>query len=89
MPTTLAERSAVPFHLGLTEPIDEATILGYPAVEGTYDPVEQIWRLPDGTALTDPKVIKDAAVETYSISIVHGHQAIDDVEIDFDLLDVQ
>jgi hypothetical protein len=60
---TLAERSAVPFHLGLSEPINEAAIEDYPSVEGAYDPVEQIWKLPAGAPLTDPKIIKDAGVE--------------------------
>jgi hypothetical protein len=53
MAATLAESFSVPFHLGLTEPIDETTIIGDPAVEGAYDPVEQKWRLPDGMLLTD------------------------------------
>jgi hypothetical protein len=55
MAATLAECSSVPFHLGLTEPIAGTAITGYPAVEGAYDPVEQIWRLPDRMLLTDSK----------------------------------
>jgi hypothetical protein len=53
MAAALAQSSAVPFHLSLTEPIDETATAGYPAVEGAYDPVEQKWRLPDGMLLTD------------------------------------
>jgi hypothetical protein len=55
MAATLAECSSVPFHLGLTEPIAGTAITGYPAVEGAYDPVEQIWRLPDRMLLADSK----------------------------------
>jgi len=42
MAITLAGRSSVPFHLGLTEPAGDAT--AHPAMEGAYDPVEQVWR---------------------------------------------
>jgi hypothetical protein len=79
MPATLA----VPFHLGLTEPIDETTMTGHPAVEGTYDPVEQIWRLPEGTPLTDPKVgeILDE-VNTETHCWVFAARIPDDLDID-------
>lgn len=77
MAATLAERSAVPFHLGLTEPIDETTSTGDPAVEGAYDPVEQIWTSPAGTPRTDPK----AYTGTLTHSIVDGKIMIDDAHI--------
>jgi hypothetical protein len=83
MAADLAESSAVPFHLGLTEPIDEGTITGYPTVEGFFDPVEQIWRLPDGTLLTDPKVsevLSEVYTETHSW--ISGAHIPDDVDID-------
>ena len=58
MAAKLTERQVVPFHLTLTEPIGETSIAGYPAAEGAYDPVEQIWKLPDGTALSDSNARK-------------------------------
>jgi hypothetical protein len=79
MPSTLAERSAVPFHLGLTEPIDETIIAGYPAIEGAYDPVEQIWRLPGGTPLTDSKASGIPLVAGLSLSHIDGMLVGDDV----------
>lgn len=78
MAATLAERSAVPFHLGLTEPMDETTVAGHPAIDGAYDPVEQIWKLPTGTPLTGPMAF--TGVESHSI--VHGQLIIDDVHVD-------
>jgi len=83
MAVTLVERSAVPFHLGLIEPVDKATITSYPTVEGTYDPVEQIWRLPDGIPLTDPKVDEILfKSDTATHSWVFGAHITDDVDID-------
>ena len=79
MAATLAEPSAVPFHLGLTEPIAETAIDDYPGVEGAYDPVEQVWKLPNGTPVTDPKASPNAffACETYCH--FDGTLIIDDV----------
>lgn len=82
MTATLTERAAVPFHLGLTEPIDETTTTGYPAVEGAYDPVEQIWKLPTGTPLTDPAASEKFYTATETHSIINGHLIIDDAHID-------
>jgi hypothetical protein len=82
MAATLAECSSVPFHLGLTEPIDETTISGYPTLDGAYDPVEQIWKLPDGMALTDPKASAIPYSATASYSIFHDTLIIDDVHVD-------
>ncbi|MGD0065093.1 MAG: hypothetical protein ABSB76_16800 [Streptosporangiaceae bacterium] len=81
MAATLAARASVPFHLGLTEPIDvdETTITGYPAVEGAYDPVEQIWRLPDGTLLTDSKASGLPLVAALTLSHIWGMLVGDDV----------
>jgi hypothetical protein len=76
MTTTIAERSAVPFHLSLIEPIDEATITGYPVVEGAYDPVDQTWKLPAGT---DPMAYVG---ETFSHTLADGKYIIDDVDYD-------
>jgi hypothetical protein len=53
------------------------------AVEGTYDPVEQIWRLADGTPLTDPKVgeiLDELNTETHCW--VFAARIPDDLEID-------
>jgi hypothetical protein len=83
MAATLAERSAVPFHLGLTEPIDEATITGYPAVEGGYDPVAQIWRLPAGTPLSDPQAIIEAPYETETFTFTGDKLYVDDIHPDY------
>jgi hypothetical protein len=83
MGATLAERSTVPFHLGLTEPIDEATIVGYPAVEGAYDPVAQIWRLPTGTPLTDPRAMIDTPYETQTFTFTHDKLYVDDLDPDY------
>jgi hypothetical protein len=43
------EHSAVPFHLSLTEPLDESAIADVPEAVGGYDPIEQIWKTPNGT----------------------------------------
>jgi hypothetical protein len=79
MADTLA---AVPFHLSITEPIDEATITGYPTVEGAYDPVEQLWKLPTGTPLTGPKVIEDVQYDTPTYTIIHDSVNVDDHEFE-------
>ena len=84
MAATLAERSAVPFHIGLTEPIDETTIVGYPAVEGGYDPVAQIWRLPAGTPLTDPEAsIEGGPYETPTLCRVTAGYEVDDIDFEY------
>jgi hypothetical protein len=82
MSATLAEPTAVPFHLGLSEPIDEATIVGYPSVEGAYDPVEQVWKLPAGTSLTDPQVIKAVGFETQTWTYAYEKVSVDDFDYD-------
>ena len=74
MTATLAEHSAVPFHLGLIEPIDETAIADHPPVEGTYDPVEQIWQLPVGTL--------PPLSFTLTFSLAHGTDVIDDGHVD-------
>lgn len=83
MAATLAEHSAVPFHLGLTEPSNETTSDDYPAVEGAYDPVEQIWKLPTGTPLTDPKARSNAQTftfsDTYCVIFDPSFRLLDDV----------
>ena len=80
MAATLAERSAVPFHIGLTEPIDD-TDASYPTVEGAYDPEEQVWKLPAGTLLSGP-----GAVEAYFFTVTYcyeqGHRTDDDGHTD-------
>ncbi len=78
MTTMLAEHSAVPFHLGLTEPIDETATTDSPAIDGAYDPVEQIWKLPEGTPLTGPM----AFTGTPSYSILDKQLVIDDAHVD-------
>ncbi len=74
MPATLAEHSAVPFHIVLTEPIDETALAERAAVEGSYDPVDQVWKLPAGAA---PPL---TFTLTYSLS--HGTDIIDDGHVD-------
>lgn len=76
------ERLAVPFHLGLTEPADEAAFAGLPGVEGAYDPVEQLWKLPDGTPLTNPKVIKDVPYDTPTYTHLHDGLQVDDYHLE-------
>jgi hypothetical protein len=71
----LAEHSAVPFHLAITEPIDESVMTDYPAVEGSYDPVAQIWQMPTGTA--PPPV-----PFTFTHCFIQGSQIIDDGMVD-------
>jgi hypothetical protein len=78
MATALTEHSAVPLHLGLTEPIDEEAIVGYPAVEGAYDPVEQMWKLPSGILLTDPRVIEAIGYNTPTYTDLHDSFNQDD-----------
>jgi hypothetical protein len=80
---TLEERSVVPFHVALTEPLDEATITGYPAAEGAYDPVEQLWKLPGGTPLTNPKIIKAEGYDTPTYTIAHDTVNVDDHELEY------
>jgi len=70
----LAEHSAVPFHLGITEPIDETALADHPAVEGAYDPVEQTWKLPAGA----PPPLSF----TLTTSLAHGTDVIDDGHVD-------
>jgi hypothetical protein len=82
MAATDQERSVVPFHLELTEPVDEATVVRYPAVEGAYDPVEQIWKLPDGTPLTNPKAIGDVGYDTPTYTIANDSVNVDDHELE-------
>ena len=83
MTAMLAERSAVPFHLHLTEPMDEAAITDNPAVEGSYDPVAQIWKLPDGTPLAGSEtVINDSTAQTITISHVGDTYRQDDDKMD-------
>ncbi|HXL94230.1 MAG TPA: hypothetical protein VN969_35300 [Streptosporangiaceae bacterium] len=79
MAAPLAERSSVPFHLGLTEAADGTTSTGYPAVEGAYDPVEQVWRLPDGMLLTDSKASRIPLFASLTLSHVDGMLIGDDV----------
>jgi hypothetical protein len=74
MTVTLAEHSALPFHLGLTEPIDETDMADHPAVEGSYDPVEQIWKLPAGTLPPTPF--------TFTHCLIHGTEILDDGQVD-------
>ena len=81
MAAALAERSAVPFHLGLTEPVGDTAITCHPEIEGAYDPVEQIWKLPDGTPLTSPEAPK-AYTFTASHSIIDHMLVIDDGHAD-------
>jgi hypothetical protein len=81
MPATLAERSSLPFHLSLTELIDETTIADIPAVEGAYDPVAQIWRLPDGTPLTDPNTSPNFSIK-YTICGGPEFPEVDDIHPD-------
>lgn len=78
MAATLADRSAVPFHLGLTEPVDETSLTSYAAIDGAYDPEEQIWKLPAGTPLTGPMAF--TALESHSV--IQGHLIIDDIHVD-------
>lgn len=75
MTATLTERSAVPFHLGLTEPVDETTIDDCPAVEGAYDPVEQIWKLPAGTS-------PDAYYACESLTLTEHGYIVDDIHVE-------
>jgi hypothetical protein len=82
MIATVADRSSLPFHLGLTEPIDETTIAAFPVVEGAYDPVEQIWRLPDGMPLTDPGLSPKATPFTFTQCAIEGHVITDDGHVD-------
>jgi hypothetical protein len=77
MAITLAECSSIPFHLGLTEPAGDAS--GYPAMEGAYDPVEQVWRLPDGMLLTDSRASGMPLVAALSLSHIDGMLVGDDV----------
>ena len=79
MADTLA---AVPFHLSITEPIDETTVVGYPSAEGAYDPVEQLWKLPGGTPLTSPKVIEDVEYDTPTYTTFHDTVNVDDHEFE-------
>lgn len=81
MAATLAERSPVPFHLGLIEPIDDTAITGYPILEGAYDPAEQMWKLPDGTTLTGPMPVDDQTA-CYTYSLHSGHFITDDANHD-------
>jgi hypothetical protein len=74
MTATLTEHSAVPFHLSLTEPINETAIADRPAVEGAYDPIEQIWKLPDGTLPPTPF--------TFTYCVIHGTDILDDGHVD-------
>ena len=78
MATALTERAPVPFHLGLIEPLDESAITDTPEVEGAYDPVEQIWKLPAGT---DPKVI-EAYFFTETYCYIQGKRDTDDGHTD-------
>jgi hypothetical protein len=83
MATQLARRPAVPFHLGLTEPIDETAITSSPAIEGSYDPAAQIWKLPDGTPLADSStIINDATDFTLTFSHVGDTYRQDDEKLD-------
>lgn len=82
MAATAEERPVVPFHVGLTEPVDEATVTSYPAVEGAYDPVEQIWRLPGGTPVTNPKIVEDMGYDTPTYTIIHDSVNVDDHELE-------
>jgi hypothetical protein len=77
-----ATRSLVPFHVALTEPLDEATIVRCPDVEGAYDPVEQLWRLPDGTPLTSPQAIENVPYDTPTYTILHDTVNVDDHELE-------
>jgi hypothetical protein len=84
MVATLAERSAVPFHLGLTEPIDETAIADFPTLEGGYDPVDQIWRLPSGTPLTDPEAsIEGGPHETPTLCRGTVGFEMDDIDFEY------
>ncbi len=74
MTAMLAEHSAVPFHLGLTEPLDETAITEHPAVEGAYDAVEQIWKLPTGMVPPTPF--------TFTHCLIHGSEILDDGMVD-------
>ncbi len=74
MPAMLAENSAVPFHLGLTQPLDETVMADYPAVEGGYDAVEQIWKMPNGAVPPVPF--------TYTYCLIHGSDILDDGHVD-------
>jgi hypothetical protein len=82
MEATLAENLTVPFHLSITAPINETIITGYPALEGAYDPVEQVWKLPTGTPLTslEANEIPDLFCATHTI--VSGHVVVDDGQLD-------
>ena len=74
MTATLAEHSALPFHLTITEPIDESAMTVYPDVEGAYDAVEQIWKLPAGTLPPTPF--------TFTHCLIQGHAILDDGMVD-------
>lgn len=74
MTATLAEHSAVPFHLAITDPIDETVMADYPAVEGSYDAVEQIWKLPAGALPPTPF--------TFTHCLIHGTEILDDGQVD-------
>ena len=82
MAATIVEPYAVPFHLGLTESIDETAIVGFPAVEGAYDPVEQIWKLPGGTPLTASTAGEPPTPFTWTYCVIQGHQHLDDGHVD-------
>ncbi|HXL92520.1 MAG TPA: hypothetical protein VN969_26595 [Streptosporangiaceae bacterium] len=82
MAAKLTERQVVPFHLTLTEPIGETSIAGYPAAEGAYDPVEQIWKLPDGTALSDSNAREIPFIACESYSIIQDMHVIDDIHVE-------
>jgi hypothetical protein len=71
-----------PFHLALTEPVDEAAVICFPTAEGAYDPVEQVWKLPSGTPLTSPKVIEDVGYDTPTYTIIHDSVNVDDHEFE-------
>jgi len=74
MIATLAEQSAVPFHLSLIDPIDETVMADHPTVEGSYDPVAQIWNMPAGTPPPVPF--------TFTHCLIHGTEILDDGHVD-------
>jgi hypothetical protein len=78
MAAAVTEHSPVPFHLGLIEPRDETAITDLPEIEGAYDPVEQIWKLPAGT---DPTVI-EAYFFTETYCYIQGKRDSDDGHTD-------
>lgn len=71
MTATLAENTAVPFHIGLTETFDATTLTGNTAVEGAYDAEEQMWKLPTGTTLTDPVAAEHAFAKGATFTLHH------------------